>query len=593
MNRPDFAAVLGPAIAGALEKRGFATLTSVQTAVLDPALSTRDLRISSQTGSGKTVGIGLALRQLVESPSPAERGIARPRAIVVAPTRELAKQVEEELSWLFAPLGARIASTTGGAHYGTERRALAAGPAVVVGTPGRLLDHLDRGGIDPSAIGAVVLDEADRMLDLGFREDLEKILAYAPEGHRTHLVSATFPREVRALADRVQTNPAHVQGTPLGAANEDIDHVLHLVEASQRVDAVINLLLANPDEQTLIFARTRADVAQIASELSRAGFAVGALHGEMEQPERNRAMGAFKRRHLRALVATDVAARGIDVQDIARVIHADPPGDADTYTHRSGRTGRAGRSGTSSVLVPPAALGKVASLIKRAKVTFRIEPIPTAEAIQSAADGRAYEELTREDPAGFGGFEARTWALAQRLAKAEDVPRVLARLLERTGRVGKIEPREIRVAAPPAEVKRRPKHVNGTPAARAPHQAPTTRAPHQAPTTRASHEILPANRDGWVPFRVSWGGEQGADARRLLALVCRRGGVRGTDVGAIRVARRYSMVEIARGVADAFAEAAQEPDPRDRRVTIHREVPGGTHRGEHVERRPRRARSSA
>src|SRR5262249_16820405 len=155
----------------------------------------------------------------------------------------------------------------------------------------------------------------------------------------THLVSATFPREVRALADRYQTGPAHVEGTPLGAANLDIDHVVHLVVPEQRVDAIVNILLANPDEQVLVFARTRADVARIAADLSRAGFTVGSLSGEMEQPERNRAMTAFKRGHLRALVATDVAARGIDVQDIARVIHADPPSDADTYTHRSGRTG--------------------------------------------------------------------------------------------------------------------------------------------------------------------------------------------------------------------------------------------------------------
>src|SRR5947208_13404555 len=169
MNRSEFSDVLGPALTGALDKKGYATLTSGQAAVLDPALAGRDLRISSQTGSGKTVGIGLSLRGLLERECAAKGGIARPVALVVAPTRELARQVEEELGWLYAPVGAQVACVTGGAHYGSERRSLASGPTGVVGTPGRLLDHLERGAIDASQIGAVVLDEADRMLDLGFK----------------------------------------------------------------------------------------------------------------------------------------------------------------------------------------------------------------------------------------------------------------------------------------------------------------------------------------------------------------------------------------------------------------------------------------
>ena len=347
---------LRQAFASALEKKGFSSLTSVQQAVLDPALEGRDLRITSQTGSGKTVALGLVVADIVTSMAThAKGGVAKPRVIVVAPTRELAKQVEEELAWLYAAVGVTVTSVTGGASIRDERRALAAGPAVVVGTPGRLLDHLERGSIDASGVGAIVLDEADRMLDLGFREDLLAILDHAPRGRRTHLVSATFPREVCALADRVQNDPAHVEGTKLGTANTDIEHVIHLVDSRQRLDAIINLLLATPEAQTLVFARTRADVAHLTRELEHAGFSVSSLSGEMEQPARNRALLAFKRGSLHALVATDVAARGIDVQDIARVIHAEPPGDADAYTHRSGRTGRAGRKGTSPILVTPGA----------------------------------------------------------------------------------------------------------------------------------------------------------------------------------------------------------------------------------------------
>ncbi len=579
MTKSDFSSLVGPALASALERKGYVALTPVQLAVLDPKLAGRDLRITSQTGSGKTVAIGLAVRDVAEGEAASSSGgVARPRILVVAPTRELAKQVEEELAWLYAPLRARVASVTGGASYRDERRMLGAGPMVVVGTPGRLLDHLKRGGVDPSQLRAVVLDEADRMLDLGFREDLEAILALTPPERMTHLMSATFPRDVRALADKVQRAPAMVEGTPLGTANTDIAHVVHLVDAKHRVDAIVNLLLSTPDAQTLVFARTRADVARITRELSEAGFRVSSLSGEMEQPERNRALAAFKRGGLHALVATDVAARGIDVQDIARVIHAEPPDDADAYTHRSGRTGRAGKKGTSCILVAPAGLSRTSNLLRRARVEFRVLPLPTADEIRSASDERIFAELSGdlEDETA----DARAQVLAQRLADAGFATRSLARLIARMRHAGSAEPRDVRPIAAPIDRKSRP--AAHAPSLRVRHaDAPRERhadAPRErhAHTPRGQHADVPrAARDdvGWIPFRVSWGREQGADARRLLALVCRRGGIRGSDIGRIHIARRYAVVEVAPTVADAFARAAQEPDPRDPRVAIVPERP--------------------
>jgi ATP-dependent RNA helicase DeaD len=558
MDGPEFASILGPALTGALEQRGFDRLTPVQEAVLDPSLADRDLRVTSQTGSGKTVAIGFALRRVVAGATGAG-GLSKPRALVVAPTRELAKQVEEELRWLFAPLGVKVASATGGASYQDERRALASGPSVVVGTPGRLLDHLSRKAIDPSELGAVVLDEADRMLDLGFREDLLAILGYAPPGHRTHLISATFPRGVRALADSVQVDAAHVEGTPLGAANADIEHVVHLVEGRERIDAIINLLLAHPDQQTLVFARTRADVARISRELQGAGFAVSSISGEMEQPERNRALADFKRGKLCALIATDVAARGIDVRDIARVIHAEPPDDADSYTHRSGRTGRAGRKGQSAVLCSPSLLGKTSGLLKRARVTFRVEPIPTAADIAKSRDERWCSELLADDPEGFSGHDDRIWAVAKRLASdSAHVTRTIARLLQRSNYVGPTAPRELRTSVRPEA-----------------HPSPSERRPRTARTSASSALPTPEKTErhagSFVVFRISWGGEHGADARRLLPMVCRRGEVRGADVGNIRIARSFSTVEIAAHVADGFGAAVAKPDPRNPRVFIKRE----------------------
>jgi ATP-dependent RNA helicase DeaD len=472
----------------------------------------------------------------------------------VVPTRELAKQVDEELTWLFAALQSRVASATGGANIRDERRAFAAGPAVVVGTPGRLLDHLKRGSIDASGVGAVVLDEADRMLDLGFRDELEAILEFAPPEHRTHLVSATFPRDVLSLANRVQKDPAQIQGTPLGTANADIDHLVHLVAQHDRVGAIINLLLANPGGQTLVFARTRADVARITGELAEAGFDVRALSGEMEQGERNRALAAFKRGTLHALVATDVAARGIDVQDIARVVHAEPPTDADSYTHRSGRTGRAGKKGTSSVMVVPAGLARVSQLMRRAGVRFRVAPIPTAAEIRRVGDERVLAELTAEVEAdgGEAGVDPRFAEIAAKLASTGDVTRTIARLLARAHVAGGPQPREVRSMDAPIE-RERPMRP-----------------------ARPGDDGPPRARDrqpdgGWVQFRFTWGKEHGADPRRLLAMACRRGGIRAADIGSIFVARNHSIVNVSGAVAAGFARAAGEHDPRDPRVTIRPE----------------------
>jgi ATP-dependent RNA helicase DeaD len=604
MLQPELASVIGPELAEALAQRGFTELTSVQEAVLDPALAGRDLRVTSQTGSGKTVALGLALRDLVRGETAAAGGAARPRALVVAPTRELAHQVEQELTWLYAPLGVRVVTTTGGSSARDERRALGTGPAVIVGTPGRLLDHLSRKSINPEQIAAVVLDEADRMLDLGFREDLRAILGYPPPAHRTHLVSATFPHAVKSLADSVQDDPAHVQGTRLGAANVDIVHRIVLVDPKEQVGAVVNILLANPDEQALVFARTRADVASLAKELALAKFAVGSLSGEMDQVARNRAMSAFKKGTLRVLVATDVAARGIDVQDIAHVIHADAPGDADTYTHRSGRTGRAGRKGRSTVLVTPSGLRQASFLLTRAGVAFRVESVPSADDIRKAADGRLFAELTVEHEEGPDTIAPRIAALSSRLAASPDVARTIARLLLRVRSAEACEPRDLRHIDPPTDrapqAHRGPRETTHAPrpAPRAPRSvrdvtrvdavprpARSTRdvtrseaVPRPARSTRdvtrAEAPPRPAHAprkdDGreWTSFHVTWGATQGADARRLLAIVCRRGGVRGTDVGAIRVGPTFSTVDVASEVARGFAEKAAVVDPREPKVMI-------------------------
>ncbi len=570
LDDPAHAQAIGPALAQALARKGYEKLTRVQQQVLEPRLRDRDLRISSQTGSGKTVAIGLVLRDVVQSPVPEveaasseakSRGkSAKPRAIAIVPTRELATQVALELSWLYSSLDLRVACVTGGSSYRDEHRALARRPKVVVGTPGRLLDHLNRGVIDAAAVGAVVLDEADQMLDLGFKEDLEAILEHMPQSRRTHLVSATLPRDVMALADRVQTNALTVEGTPLGNANADIDHVIHLIEPSQRVDALINVLLHHPEDQTLIFARTRADVADYARELQSAGFAAGALSGEMDQVARNRALAAFKRGQLRALVATDVAARGIDVQNIARVVQIDAPSNPDSYTHRSGRTGRAGRKGTSVLLISRGALRRTEQLLQRAHVRARVEPVPTADTIRAAQDERMLRELVA--PVAEQPSQRVTCQVARIVAEGHTEV-ALARLLTQLQRaLG--EPRQVRaVATSPRERKAR-RQVDQRSGA----SHDKAKQPRRADRQRRGGDAR------WVPFRVTCGRAQGADARRLVAMLCRRGRISGSDIGAIRVSTTYSEVEVSHDVAAVFAEATRRTDPRNPRVNVQLLKPG-------------------
>ncbi len=545
MTAADLTHLVGPALASALATKGYDTLTPVQEAVLDEALEGRDLRITSQTGSGKTIAIGFAVRDLLDDLTAQYGGAARPRVLILAPTRELAKQVADELTWLYAPLRVRVAAVTGGSGYLDQKRALSSNPAVVVATPGRLRDALERQRIDPSTLAAVVLDEADSMLDLGFREDLEAILAMLPVERRSHLVSATFSRDVVALADRFQKDPVHVQGTRLGEAHADIEHVVHLVEPGKRVDALVNLLLSDEDAKSLVFARTRADVARIAGELAEAGFVVRTLSGEMEQPERDRALAAFRQGGVQALVATDVAARGIDVRDIARVIQIEPPTDVETYTHRSGRTGRAGKQGTSVLFVSPNHYQAIARGFARAKIAHRVEPIPRPEAIQRAREEKLVAWLARE---GDGEtIDPHALSIAERIVKSGALVTALARLVVKAGLHGPTKARDVRAIPPPRD---------DHPAVRAPRGA-EGRGPRK-----------PAGAADWVTFRVTWGGRNGADARRLLAVACRRGNIRGSDVGAIRVEAGCSFVDIARSVAEGFEREAAKPDPRDPRVLI-------------------------
>ena len=565
-NSP-FEAVAAP-LRKALEERGFADMTVVQRAVLADTALGRDLQISSQTGSGKTVAIGLVLApRLLEAAKAgrASKEMRSLRALVIVPTRELAVQVSGELEWLFAEVpGLTVECVTGGSSVGQERRRLERKPTVVIGTPGRLLDHIRTRALDCTSVAELVLDEADRMLDMGFREELEAILDATPTGRSTHLVSATFPAEIQKLARKYQSEPLAVQGTRLGAANEDIEHVGHLVRLHDRYAAIVNLILLTEDERTLIFVNTRAQAAELADQLASDGFAAAPISGELEQNQRTRTLEAFRSGVTTVLVATDVAARGLDIPDVALVIHTDAPFDSESYTHRAGRTGRAGAKGRSVILSTPMRQRKVEFLLSRAKVKLQWREVPTAATVEKALAKRERRRL-REALEAAADPAAAQIAFAEKLLDGIEPAHLVARLVElcrdpRHAAACDIEP----LSSAPARSR--------TTADRAPWQdRPEPRAKRlDARQDRGDDARRSPARQLADRFEMNWGHQGGATPQRVLAVLCRRGDVSSRAIGAIDIDTDTSSFEVARDVARDFERNADQPDDRDPHLVIRR-----------------------
>ena len=547
------------ALRAALQKRGFEQLTAVQQAVADADDGARDLRISSQTGSGKTVAIGFALAAKLVDP---ER--AGPTTLIIAPTRELAMQVKDELSWLFAGLpDVRCEVVTGGTNLDRERVQLRRRPAVLVGTPGRLLDHLRRGGLDASSVCQLVLDEADQMLDLGFKDELDGILEHLPEQRRTHLVSATFPRAVLELADRFQDGALRIEGTAAGEQHADIEHVACRIGPREHYQATVNLLLLAGEERTLVFVRTREETARMADKLAADGFGALPLNGDLAQTQRTRTLNAFRNGSIKVLVATDVAARGIDVPSVTMVIHVDLPIDAATYVHRSGRTGRAGQKGRSVLLVPKMRAGRSHRMFDHIGIEPRWTWPPSAQTIATKQLERAEEAAKATLTAGVAATPEKR-ASAANLLQERDPVEVVAMLLGKSITAPRA-PFELLPPQPPAA---NAANSDGQRLGRDRRGEPGSKPSWQAETPEPSKRP----ERGFVRFRINWGARGGANPRRILAHVCRRGGVDNRQVGSISMSTTSSTFEVAQDVADEFARRVQRRDKRDPHLVIHRET---------------------
>ena len=523
---------LPPMIGEALSERGYTALTPVQSAVVEDEARGRDLIVSAQTGSGKTVAFGLAMAETLLAETANLALVEQPLLLVIAPTRELALQVSRELGWLYAKAGLRIATCVGGMDASKERRALRTGPAIVVGTPGRLRDHLERGALDLSGLAGVVLDEADEMLDMGFREDLEEILDATPDKRRTLLFSATMPPAIVRLAERYQSNALRLSLAGETRGHGDISYQAITVSPSEIENAVVNLLRFHEAETAICFCATRDSVRRLHATLQNRGFGVVALSGEHSQSERNQALQALRDRRARVCVATDVAARGIDLPTLSLVIHVEIPRDAETLQHRSGRTGRAGKKGTAAIVVPYNRRKRVESMLRGAKIAAEWMDAPTPEAIARKDRARLMEKLTAPTEFDEADHDLGKELLAK--LSAEDI----AAALVHAHRAKMPHPEELLANTPEARDKAK------------------------AERHRPGFEDV-------VWFKIGIGRRQNAEPRWILPLLCRRGHITRNEIGAIRIGQHESWFQVPKNAATKFADAiARTADTDDEQDAI-------------------------
>ena len=546
-------AKIHPSLSIALANKGYSQLTPVQLAMTNAELGEADLLVSAQTGSGKTVAFGIAIAPTLLGNKTSFDAPSAPLGLIIAPTRELALQVMQELDWLYASARTTIATCVGGMDIRNERRALERGAHLVVGTPGRLRDHITRGALDLSAVRAVVLDEADEMLDLGFREDLEFILGAAPDERRTLLFSATVRRGIAELAKTVQKNAVRVATTASSEQHADIEYQLMLVRRDEREHAIINALLDSDSKSALVFCHTREAVRHLTARLANRGFSVVSLSGEMAQSERSNALQSMRDGRAHVCVATDVAARGIDLPNLDLVVHADVPTNPETLLHRSGRTGRAGRKGICVLIVPENRRGAAQRVLSLANLSATVRSAPGIAEIEDRYRRRILDAATSSEQPNAQETE------------------FVAELLDRVGpqRIAAAFLR-LQMAARPVPEELIPLSVVDTQNARSSkdRRSRDEYAPGGEPARPSVREPRGPDMQGGVWFTISLGRKQRADPKFLLPMICNAGKVTKRDVGSIKIEDAVTRFEISADKAVGFAENLKLPGSLERGILI-------------------------
>jgi len=503
-----------PALRKALQDQKYLSLTPVQKAVVTSKLGGADALVSAQTGSGKTVAFGLAIASTILGLDKHFTQPEFPVALIVTPTRELAIQVKAELQWLYKLTKAQIASCVGGMDMRNERRALERGAHIIVGTPGRLRDHIERNSLDVSQLKALVLDEADEMLDLGFKDDLEFILKTSPKDRQTLLFSATLPKTIINLAKNYQKNAVRISTQNEREQHHDIEYQAITIAPNDKENAIINILRFSDAKTALVFCGTRAMVNHMTSRFANRGFSVVALSGELSQEQRTHALSSIRSGRARICIATDVAARGIDIQDLQLVIHADLPKNHESLLHRSGRTGRAGKKGTSVLVVPYQRRRFIERLLERANIDAQWIRPPSAEDIL-----KRDRERILEDPALIDEISEDERALAKEILSKHS-PMQVATAFIRQHLGNQTAPEELLDDAPSPKSQKRDQNFKNS-----------------------------------VWYSLSVGGNDDAEPRWLLPMLCRAAHLNKNDIGAIRVQPDKTFIELSSECVVKFNEA--------------------------------------
>lgn len=512
---------LPPAILTALDDVGYETPSAIQAETIPLLLAGRDVVGLAQTGTGKTAAFALPVLAAVE----VER--REPQALVLTPTRELAVQVCEAFERYAAHLGgAHVLPIYGGQGYGVQLSALRRGVHVVVGTPGRIMDHLAKGTLDLSGLTHVVLDEADEMLRMGFAEDVEEILGQTPPDKQVALFSATMPRQIRAISQRHLRNPAEVTVKGGSQTSPTIAQRALMVPYQQKLEALTRVLEVEPFEAAIVFTRTRGETDTVAERLRARGYAAAAISGDVAQPQRERIIEQLRGGDLDVLVATDVAARGLDVERISHVINYDLPIDTESYVHRIGRTGRAGRSGDAISFVTPRERRMLGAIEKATRGSVTVMPMPSAGEVNAT-------RLTRFD-------DAITAALAE-TGRIERFREIIAHYVEHHD-----APQED-VAAALAVVAQGETPLlldaeDDRPFQQRPERA--DRADRGDRSDRDGERRARRSREGLVAYRLAVGSKRGVEPRQIVGALANEGGLGRDDFGRITIRFDFSLVEL-------------------------------------------------
>jgi ATP-dependent RNA helicase DeaD len=543
---------LGPPLLSVLTELGYEEPTPIQKDAIPPLLAGRDLLGQAATGTGKTAAFALPLLQRILGD---KRGQGGPTLLVLVPTRELAMQVAEALHRYGRKLGARVLPIYGGQSMGLQFRALERGVDAVVATPGRALDHIRRQTLDLARVRAVVLDEADEMLDMGFADDLEAILGALPEERQTALFSATMPRRIASIAERHLRAPVRIAIPDERLAKGEAPRVrqaAYLVSRAHKVDALGRIRDHESPVSTLVFCRTRNEVEELAEALRAHGYRAEPLHGGLSQKDRDRVMKRFREGTAELLLATDVAARGLDIGRVSHVINYDVPSAPESYVHRIGRTGRAGREGAAITLVEPRERHLVRNIERLTGRRLELKTVPTIADLRARQLEQARATLREALVAGGAEpFRAVVESLAQEF-DVFDVAAAAVKLLQGTREL----PEGSDIPAPPAKDDRGAKAREDRPRAERPRR-------DDEPFTR---------------IYVSAGQAAGVRPADLVGAITGEAGLEGRDVGAIEVADRYSLVDVRKSRADEVLDALRRTQIRGRKVTASRYRPPKTKR---------------